>query len=189
MENFWCLRENAKCAPRVLARPSRGWFPLSLPREITLTLHPNWLCNHLCCRCHSLLWSVFTPVPTIVLFNTGISRNSLYRWVVYHCNDDYVVLASQQNEVSTFLRDTLQSIKLSDRGVYVQASTLGSLEALLEFLRTEKIPVSTIFFASHSFILPLVYLVELINFPERRPWNEKLMNFNAFTQSHISLKS
>lgn len=77
MENFWCLRENAKCAPRVLARPSRGWFPLSLPREITLTLNPNWLCNHLCCRCYSLLWSVFTPVPTIVLFNTVVSRATL----------------------------------------------------------------------------------------------------------------
>lgn len=108
---------------------------------------------------------------------------------MFHCNGDYVALATQQNEVSSFLRDTLQSIKLSDRGVYVQASTLGSLEALLEFLRTEKIPVSIVFFASYSFTLPLVYLVELINFPERRPWNEKLMNFNAVTQSHKSLKS
>lgn len=49
----------------------------------------------------------------------------------------------QQEEVANILTDTLQSIKLSDRGVYVQASTLGSLEALLEFLRTSKIPVSS----------------------------------------------
>lgn len=40
------------------------------------------------------------------------------------------------------LEKALQSIKLADRGVYVQASTLGSLEALLEFLKTSKIPVS-----------------------------------------------
>uniref|UniRef100_A0A5S6QLD4 Eukaryotic translation initiation factor 5B n=1 Tax=Trichuris muris TaxID=70415 RepID=A0A5S6QLD4_TRIMR len=45
-----------------------------------------------------------------------------------------------KEEISCALKHVLQSIKLSERGVYVQASTLGSLEALLEFLRTQKIP-------------------------------------------------
>jgi translation initiation factor IF-2 len=51
-----------------------------------------------------------------------------------------------REEVSRDLRSALSNIKLQERGVYVQASTLGSLEALLEFLRTSKIPVSTLFF-------------------------------------------
>jgi translation initiation factor IF-2 len=50
-----------------------------------------------------------------------------------------------REEVSRDLRKALSNIKLQERGVYVQASTLGSLEALLEFLRTSKIPVSTQF--------------------------------------------
>ena len=45
-------------------------------------------------------------------------------------------------EIAEELKKTLQSFKLQERGVYVQASTLGSLEALLEFLRTSEIPVS-----------------------------------------------
>uniref|UniRef100_A0A182J6D4 Tr-type G domain-containing protein n=1 Tax=Anopheles atroparvus TaxID=41427 RepID=A0A182J6D4_ANOAO len=60
-------------------------------------------------------------------------------------------IAQKPDEVEIFrdivardLKSALNSIKLSDRGVYVQASTLGSLEALLEFLRTSKIPVSGI---------------------------------------------
>jgi translation initiation factor 5B len=44
-----------------------------------------------------------------------------------------------QEELERGLEDALKSIKLSDRGVYVQASTLGSLEALLEFLRSSNI--------------------------------------------------
>ncbi|XP_045488217.1 eukaryotic translation initiation factor 5B isoform X2 [Pieris rapae] len=49
-----------------------------------------------------------------------------------------------KEEVAKELKTALSSIKLSERGVYVQASTLGSLEALLEFLRTSKIPYSAI---------------------------------------------
>lgn len=48
----------------------------------------------------------------------------------------------EQEEIASALKDVLASIRLQERGVYVQASTLGSLEALLEFLRTSKIPVS-----------------------------------------------
>lgn len=46
-----------------------------------------------------------------------------------------------REEVSRDLRSALGRIKLADKGVYVQASTLGSLEALLEFLKTSEIPV------------------------------------------------
>lgn len=38
----------------------------------------------------------------------------------------------------------MKKVATTDRGVYVQASTLGSLEALLEFLHQSKIPVSNI---------------------------------------------
>lgn len=47
-----------------------------------------------------------------------------------------------KDEISEIFKSSLQAIKLSERGVYVQASTLGSLEALLEFLKTSKIPYS-----------------------------------------------
>jgi translation initiation factor 5B len=49
-----------------------------------------------------------------------------------------------KEELSNMLKQVLSSIKLSDTGVFVQASTLGSLEALLEFLRTSKIPYAGI---------------------------------------------
>lgn len=44
-----------------------------------------------------------------------------------------------KNELEREIQHALKAIKLHSEGVYVQASTLGSLEALLEFLRTEKI--------------------------------------------------
>lgn len=47
-----------------------------------------------------------------------------------------------KEDVEEFVSSSLKAIKVSERGVYVQASTLGSLEALLEFLKTSKIPVS-----------------------------------------------
>ncbi|XP_044313758.1 eukaryotic translation initiation factor 5B [Drosophila rhopaloa] len=48
------------------------------------------------------------------------------------------------DEVARELKSALSHIKLAQIGVHVQASTLGSLEALLEFLRTSKIPYSAI---------------------------------------------
>ncbi|KAF9116381.1 hypothetical protein BGX27_003064 [Mortierella sp. AM989] len=48
------------------------------------------------------------------------------------------------DEVMSDLKSLLTSIDKSGQGVCVQASTLGSLEALLEFLRVSKIPVSGI---------------------------------------------
>ena len=59
--------------------------------------------------------------------------------VVVAYNKDEVELCEE--EVARDLRSALSSIRLSERGVYVQASTLGSLEALLEFLKTSSIPV------------------------------------------------
>ncbi|KAN0062424.1 eukaryotic translation initiation factor 5B [Thecaphora frezii] len=49
-----------------------------------------------------------------------------------------------KDEVMSDLTDLLDKIDTSGRGVCVQASTLGSLEALLEFLKVSKIPVGGI---------------------------------------------
>ncbi|KAJ0009539.1 hypothetical protein NQD34_001241 [Periophthalmus magnuspinnatus] len=61
--------------------------------------------------------------------------------LVAHRDDEIPVL---RDELIKELRQTLSSIKLEEKGVYVQASTLGSLEALLEFLRTSKVPYAGI---------------------------------------------
>ncbi|ORX62702.1 P-loop containing nucleoside triphosphate hydrolase protein [Hesseltinella vesiculosa] len=48
------------------------------------------------------------------------------------------------DEVMSDLTDLMTNIDRTGHGVWVQASTLGALEALLEFLRTSKIPVAGI---------------------------------------------
>ncbi|CAG9326649.1 unnamed protein product [Blepharisma stoltei] len=49
-----------------------------------------------------------------------------------------------QEEVQKEITEIFKSINNKDKGVHVQASTVGSLEALLEFLKQSKIPVSSI---------------------------------------------
>lgn len=49
-----------------------------------------------------------------------------------------------EDEVMTDLENLLSRVSTDNRGVTVQASTLGSLEALLEFLKQSKIPVANI---------------------------------------------
>jgi translation initiation factor 5B len=49
-----------------------------------------------------------------------------------------------EDEVMGDLQQLLSKVSKDNRGVSVQASTLGSLEALLEFLRVSKIPVANI---------------------------------------------
>lgn len=58
---------------------------------------------------------------------------------IYVPHDNFE-LEIYKEKVAGQLKKALKSIQVGDFGVYVQASTLGSLEALLEFLRTEKIP-------------------------------------------------
>lgn len=49
-----------------------------------------------------------------------------------------------EEEVMSDIENLLSKVSKTGRGVSVQASTLGSLEALLEFLRVSKIPVANI---------------------------------------------
>jgi len=53
-------------------------------------------------------------------------------------------LEELKREVMKDLDTMMKKVATTDKGVYVQASTLGSLEALLEFLHQSKIPVSNI---------------------------------------------
>ncbi|NXN14396.1 IF2P factor, partial [Indicator maculatus] len=61
--------------------------------------------------------------------------------LVAYKEDEVPVL---KDELIHELKQTLNAIKLEEKGVYVQASTLGSLEALLEFLKTSEVPYSGI---------------------------------------------
>ena len=49
-----------------------------------------------------------------------------------------------KEEIAKELSTALRNIRLAERGVYVQASTLGALEALLDFLKSSKIPYAGI---------------------------------------------
>ncbi|CAK9831914.1 Eukaryotic translation initiation factor 5B [Anthophora retusa] len=49
-----------------------------------------------------------------------------------------------KEEIGKELSSALGNIRLAERGVYVQASTLGALEALLDFLKSSKIPYAGI---------------------------------------------
>lgn len=66
-------------------------------------------------------------------------------------------------EIETILKSVLNSINLQDNGVYVQASTLGSLEAFLELLTTHKIPVKLYSSSRHEVFIFICFSVpELI---------------------------
>ena len=70
---------------------------------------------------------------------TAIAGSELLR-----CNSDDEVQAAV-SEIEANLVDIMDKyVDRTSEGVCVQASTLGSLEALLEFLYTSKIPVSSI---------------------------------------------
>ncbi|XP_050589119.1 eukaryotic translation initiation factor 5B isoform X1 [Bombus affinis] len=60
---------------------------------------------------------------------------------VAHKPDEVDVL---KEEIAKELTSALGNIRLVERGVYVQASTLGALEALLDFLKSSKIPYAGI---------------------------------------------
>lgn len=66
------------------------------------------------------------------------------RLLVVKDKDDEDEIEELEEDVMGDLENLMSKISKSGRGVTVQASTLGSLEALLEFLRVSKIPVANI---------------------------------------------
>lgn len=61
-----------------------------------------------------------------------------------------------KEETARELSKALGNIKLAERGVFVQASTLGALEALLDFLKSSSIPVSRQ--VVDTFVYSFIYL-------------------------------
>ncbi|XP_036145254.1 eukaryotic translation initiation factor 5B isoform X2 [Monomorium pharaonis] len=57
-----------------------------------------------------------------------------------------------KEEIAKELSSALGNIRLAERGVYVQASTLGALEALLDFLKSSKIPT-----IEYTYIAIIIY--------------------------------
>ena len=66
------------------------------------------------------------------------------RLLVAKNKDDEDEIEELEEDVMGDLENLMSKISPTKRGVTVQASTLGSLEALLEFLRVSKIPVANI---------------------------------------------
>lgn len=55
-----------------------------------------------------------------------------------------VFVEDLQAEVQQDIMSIFSKVSRKGEGVHVQASTMGSLEALLEFLKESKIPVSSL---------------------------------------------
>ena len=61
--------------------------------------------------------------------------------VVVQVGDDEELI---KRDLQRDIDQLMNSIEKQERGVYVMASTLGSLEALMDFLKKEKIPVASV---------------------------------------------
>lgn len=72
-----------------------------------------------------------------------------------------------KEEIAKELSSALGNIRLAERGVYVQASTLGALEALLDFLKSSKIPVSFIFITRALLLDHLLFYYVSFNVSKR----------------------